>query len=86
MNAMLGNYQNTIDTIVTTSKQSLGSTAAMQQLVSDMNSGAVEVLIFHGVNPAYTLPKCVGFAQALAKVKLVVSLNLMMDESASLAR
>ncbi|MCC7393055.1 TAT-variant-translocated molybdopterin oxidoreductase [Candidatus Sumerlaeota bacterium] len=85
MNAMLGNYQNTIDTIVTTSKQSLGSTAAMQQLVSDMNSGAVEVLIFHGVNPAYTLPKSVGFAQALAKVKLVVSLNLMMDESASLA-
>jgi MoCo/4Fe-4S cofactor protein with predicted Tat translocation signal len=85
LNAMLGNYGTTIDTEVSPSKQSLGSVAAVLRLLGEMNAGKVEVLIIHGVNPVYTLPKGAGFAEALAKVKLVVSLNLMLDETTALA-
>ena len=53
------------------------------RLIDAMRSGAIDVLILHGnSNPVHTLPADAGFAQALEKVKLVVSTASMPDETA----
>ncbi|HEY5269838.1 MAG TPA: molybdopterin dinucleotide binding domain-containing protein, partial [Anaerolineales bacterium] len=54
----------------------------IQNLVQQMNSGAVKVLFIHGVNPVYELPVSLGFVQALSKVPLVVSFASFPDETA----
>ncbi len=54
---------------------------AVTRLVEAMNAGDVEVLIVHGANPVHSLPAASGFAEALGKVKLVVSTASMPDET-----
>ncbi len=58
---------------------------ATTRLIEAMRAGQVDVLIVHGVNPVHSLPAESGFAEALAKVKLVVSTASMPDETSSLA-
>ncbi len=41
--------------------------------VDRMRSGAVPIAIVRGANPAYFLPKAVGFAEAFAKVPFKVA-------------
>jgi molybdopterin-containing oxidoreductase family iron-sulfur binding subunit len=55
---------------------------AMRALVESMQRGEVELLLVSEANPAYTLP---GFADALAKVRTVVSFSSALDETAGLA-
>ncbi len=50
-----------------------------------MKSGKVSVLLVHHANPAYSLPRATGFAEALAKVGLVVSFANAADETTALA-
>jgi molybdopterin-containing oxidoreductase family iron-sulfur binding subunit len=85
LNHALGNYGSTVDITVSPSRQSAGSNAAMLQLIADMRAGKVDVLIVSGVNPVYTLPPDAGFAEGLARVGTVVSLNLHPDETSALA-
>jgi molybdopterin-containing oxidoreductase family iron-sulfur binding subunit len=59
--------------------------ADMAALVQAMGRGEVEVLILAGVNPVYTLPPRAGFAQALARVPLVVALAQRPDETTARA-
>src|SRR5262245_8152710 len=59
--------------------------AEMLRLTEAMGKGEVEVLILGDVNPAYTMPAKSGFAEALAKVPLVVSLANRPNETASRA-
>jgi anaerobic selenocysteine-containing dehydrogenase len=54
----------------------------IQDLVQRMNGGSIKVLFIHGVNPVYELPASLGFAQALAKVPLVISFASFPDETA----
>lgn len=61
------------------------SFAKLQRLITDMNSGAVDVLILHRVNPAYTLSPAVGFLEAAKKVPFIVSIADRDDETAQLA-
>ena len=59
--------------------------ASMQEMadfVSQMNSGAIKTLFVHGVNPAFELPKSLGFSEALAKVGTVISFATFPDETA----
>jgi molybdopterin-containing oxidoreductase family iron-sulfur binding subunit len=51
------------------------------KLVDAMKSGDVKVLILHGGNPVHTLPPDSGFAEALANVETVVSLDSLPDET-----
>ena len=44
--------------------------ADAQALIDKMNAGEVQVLLVHGANPVYDLPKSAGFVEALAKVPL----------------
>ncbi len=54
----------------------------LRQLVTEMNSGAVELLIVSETNPVYTAPADLDFASALGKVKLRVHHGLYRDETA----
>jgi anaerobic selenocysteine-containing dehydrogenase len=59
--------------------------ASMQEMadfVKQMNSGAIKTLFVHGVNPAFELPKSLGFSEALAKVGTVISFATFPDETA----
>jgi anaerobic selenocysteine-containing dehydrogenase len=53
----------------------------VQALVDKMNGGGVDVLFVDG-NPLYELPMAAGFAEALARVPLVVSFASVVDETA----
>jgi molybdopterin-containing oxidoreductase family iron-sulfur binding subunit len=50
-----------------------------------MNAGGISVLMVRGANPAFTLPKSVGFAAAMAKVPFKVSFSSYPDETSELA-
>ncbi|HET6244775.1 MAG: TAT-variant-translocated molybdopterin oxidoreductase [Bacteroidetes bacterium] len=83
INSLLGNYGKTID-LNNADLTKQGDDANVDQLVKDMNSGAVAALFIYGVNPVYSLPNGDAFAQGLSKVKLSVSFSDKEDETASL--
>jgi len=53
------------------------------RLIDAMKSGSVSVLLVHGTNPVYSLPKDAGFAAAFDKVAFVVSTASMPDETSA---
>ncbi|MCW3073346.1 MAG: [Fe-S]-binding protein [Flaviaesturariibacter sp.] len=57
----------------------------MTDLVAAMNAGQVGALLMYDVNPAYDYFNAKGFADGLKKVKLSVSFNGKMDETAELS-
>lgn len=61
------------------------SFADMMNLIQQMESGQIQVLLVSGANPVYELPALTGFQKALAKVPFVVSFASMMDETANQA-
>ena len=64
-----------------------GGAAALSALVGEMNAGQVRMVIVAGANPVYDAlpPRRLKFAEALAKVPFVVSLNDRLDETSLLA-
>ncbi len=59
--------------------------ASMQEMaafVDKLNSGGVQVLFVHGVNPLFELPKALGFEEAMQNVPLVISFATFPDETA----
>ena len=63
-----------------------GIDADMETLVADMEGGKVSALIVYGVNPAYEYYNAARFAKALKTLKLTVSLNERLDETAELCK
>lgn len=53
----------------------------MVSLIADMKAGKVQTLIIHRVNPDYSLPTDLGFAEAVRKVKMVIYTGDRMDET-----
>jgi anaerobic selenocysteine-containing dehydrogenase len=53
----------------------------IQNLIIQMNSGAIKALFIHGVNPVFELPPSSGFLSALSKVATVVSFASFPDET-----
>jgi molybdopterin-containing oxidoreductase family iron-sulfur binding subunit len=62
-----------------------GSTQALSELAEEMRAGKVSTLLVAGVNPVYDAPVALKFAEALAKVPFIVSLNDRLDETSVLA-
>jgi MoCo/4Fe-4S cofactor protein with predicted Tat translocation signal len=58
--------------------------AEFAKLVTEMNSGAVDVLIIYRSNPKFAIPNS-GFESAVGKVPLVIAINDRNDETAQLA-
>lgn len=56
--------------------------ADVQKVIERMKAGEIQVLLVHGANPAYDLPKDSGFVDALAGVGTIVSFNPLVDETA----
>ena len=65
--------------------RTLGSFADWHDLVSDMNSGLVQVLMVRGTDPMYGLPSGTGFRDATYNVPLVVSFSDHMDDTTAMA-
>ena len=82
INALLGNYGNTLS-FAKTRNTKQGSDEAMSQFVSDLKSGKVDATIFMDANPVYDLPNGKEVAEALNKVKTSVSFADRVDETAS---
>ncbi len=53
----------------------------LKALVADMNAGKVQWLVILGVNPVYSAPADLEFADALMKVPVSASLGMHMDET-----
>jgi anaerobic selenocysteine-containing dehydrogenase len=62
-------------------KPVVSSFADVQKLIERMRAGEIQVLVVHGANPAYDLPKS-GFAEAIRQVPFVVSFSPLVDETA----
>lgn len=80
INKVLGNYGSTID-IDRPLQTKQGDDAAMNRLIADMQSGAINALIVYGANPSYTHPASADFNAGLAQVGMTISLNDRMDET-----
>jgi molybdopterin-containing oxidoreductase family iron-sulfur binding subunit len=86
MNQALGNVGATVTYAPAVEAGAGDHVASLRQLVADMNAGRVEVLILlDGVNPIYTAPVDLGFAQAMQKVPLRIHHGLYEDETAELS-
>ena len=57
----------------------------MTDFVKQLKSGAIKVLFIHGVNPAFEIPKSLGFVDALKNVSQVISFATFPDETATQA-
>lgn len=89
INKMVGAVGNTMDISASVhSRQRLGSDAAIQNLVQEMNNGSVDaLLVCAGANPAYDLAGLAEqFKTGVAKCALSVSMALSMDETASVCQ
>ena len=64
--------------------EGMASPAELRALAERMNAGGVSLLIVRGANPAFTLPKSAGFADAMAKVPFKVSFSSYPDETTEL--
>jgi Fe-S-cluster-containing dehydrogenase component/anaerobic selenocysteine-containing dehydrogenase len=84
LNASLENDGKTVDGTALPLPYT-ASTRALANLQSEMEAGQVDVLIMHQSNPVYFLPNSEAFAAAMQKVKLVVSINDRVDETANFA-
>ncbi len=84
INQLLDSYGNTIG-FERVSKQRQGMDREAQELLGEMNKGAVDVLIVLGdANPAWELPNAEEFRAAMAKVKTKISMVGVPNETASL--
>jgi molybdopterin-containing oxidoreductase family iron-sulfur binding subunit len=81
INELLGAGGKTISWAATNNTRK-GIDADMVKLIADMNSGAVGAVLVHGANPAYNWQDSKQFVDALKKVKLSVSFNQKLDETA----
>ena len=66
--------------------QSTDQMASLRELVKEMESGAAELLVILGGNPAYTAPADLDFARAVRKVPRAIHLGLYADETSALCR
>jgi anaerobic selenocysteine-containing dehydrogenase/Fe-S-cluster-containing dehydrogenase component len=57
--------------------------AGIARLAQAMDGGEVAVLLVHGANPLYTLPKASGFGDRFRKVGYKVAIGLFLDETAA---
>ncbi len=67
-----------------TSFDGMATDSDLVAAVASMRRGDVPIAFVRGANPAFTLPKAVGFAEAFAKVPFKVSFATYADETSEL--
>src|SRR5213594_5014088 len=81
MNQALGNVGKTVVHTGPVEASPVDGNASLRELVADMNSGQVDVLLILGGNPVYNAPADLDFAAALRKTPLRIHLSLYKDET-----
>ena len=81
INLQLGNDGNTV---VFTDPVEAGPASSLADLIGEMSTGAVDLLVILGGNPVFTAPANSRFSEHLSKVKLRVHLGLYEDETSTL--
>ena len=86
LNYIAGNIGKTVDFSDTQLISNANNFKDILKLLEDMKSGGVDVLIVHGVNPVFTLPKSLNVEEAIKKVPYIVSFASFMDETTELSQ
>ncbi|MDI1356291.1 MAG: TAT-variant-translocated molybdopterin oxidoreductase [bacterium] len=84
INKMLDNYGKTVD-VENHLNLKQGDDKEFTDLVAEMASGKVNVLITYNCNPVYTAPASLKFAEAYNKVSTRISFSQVLDETSQLA-
>jgi molybdopterin-containing oxidoreductase family iron-sulfur binding subunit len=84
INLALGNAGKTVFFTDSVEAAPIRQGESLARLVSDMNSGQVEMLLIVGGNPAYDAPADLDFAAAVERVGLRVHLSLYDGETSEL--
>ena len=85
MNAALGAVGNTVVYTEPVEATPVDQTAALKELVGEMNAGKVDLLVVMGANPVYEAPADLHFADAYRKVAIRVHHGLYVDETGVLS-
>ncbi|MFQ5915873.1 MAG: molybdopterin-dependent oxidoreductase, partial [Nitrospinota bacterium] len=85
LNYVVGNVGKTIHFGPTAAAGQASTYGEMRNLLAEMETGKVSVLLLAGVNPVFTLPEGERFRKALDKVPMVVSFSSFLDETANAA-
>ncbi|MDB6111501.1 MAG: hypothetical protein JWR69_3251 [Pedosphaera sp.] len=83
MNDQLGNVGKTVGYTASAEAQPVNQIQSLRELVREMDSGAVDMLVMLGGNPVYNAPADFQFAERLAKVKLRIHLSAYQDETSA---
>jgi molybdopterin-containing oxidoreductase family iron-sulfur binding subunit len=83
MNQALDNVGKTVVYTDPIEANPVDQMASLRELVKDMESGSVKVLVMLGGNPVFTAPVDLRFAEHLAKVPLRVHSSLYGDETSA---
>jgi MoCo/4Fe-4S cofactor protein with predicted Tat translocation signal len=88
LNETYGNVGKTVFYTDPVNSNPVNQTESLKDLVADMHSGKVDILIIMGGNPAYDAPADLGFADALknTNIPLRVHLGLHQNETAELCQ
>lgn len=84
INHALGNVGETVLLIDPVEAEPVNQLESLKELVSEIQSGQVSVLIIIGGNPAYTAPADLNFGGNLGRVTQSVHLSLYVDETSEL--
>ena len=84
LNEALGNVGTTVRYVPAVYTRPTDQTASIADLARAMDAGDVQLLVIMGVNPVFTAPSNLRFAEKLAKVGLAVYHGLYTDETANL--
>jgi molybdopterin-containing oxidoreductase family iron-sulfur binding subunit len=85
MNQVLGNVGETVKYVESAIPQPFSDGASLAELISDIESGAVETLLTLGSNPVYDAPADLEFGRRYLKVPTRIHLGLYADETAELS-
>jgi molybdopterin-containing oxidoreductase family iron-sulfur binding subunit len=85
LNQALGNVGKTVVYTETVNPLPSEQLAEFKGLVEDLNAGKVDWLVILNANPMYTAPADLGFADAFARAKTVVTLSSHVDETARIS-
>ena len=86
INQTLGNAGKTVVYTDPVEVNPTEQTAALRELVDDINARKVNILVILGGNPVYNAPADLNFEEAIRKVQVSVHLSLYHDETSRLAQ
>ena len=86
MNQALGNAGKTVVYTDPVDVNPTEQTAALRELVDDINARKVNILVILGGNPVYNAPVDFNFEEAIRKVEVSVHLSLYQDETSRLSQ